>query len=836
MKTSCIPLSLLALFLSIQVALGAFTITTSPDGFIDVPEGGAAYFVINISKVDPTDPDPTLASIDWGDGTAEELFLNKGGPGKYSALGGHIYAEDGDYFITVKVDTDTFNLRAFVFDESPIVLPLDDVIMDANGTVTIPSAAFFDPGLQDDFTFQVFWTGGTPKDIPFDLPGQQSSPLTHTYPTLQEQIVTVKISESGAGVSHSVQFTVFPPITLTSGNTDGTFDFDWKGGRPPYDIVASPAMKPGNFSLALRTPDTFASFPADSKQAYFQVYSDPSLPPLTIDTQVDLIQDPVTTGSVINVTIEVRDLLSNQLVAPPSITALAGVAQDDPQNIPLVSNQLGIFTGTISTDLAGSASVSVEIKEFNIVSIEPFFIPADPVARLDHVKADWAFPDGQDTFTVLVSAEDVTGNPVGPALADFSVGVDPLVQHTLEYNACGQAVFKFTTTVPGRYPVSITENNSGLTINEQVRFPVVAADPLHSPQSVDPSDDIQISVPYSFYIPAGWGFSTATLRFLVDAEMTTIAGFVGATDPDPTDGIDIVDVTVAAIGGGDFEVQVDLTRQANSTASRATIDLAFDTSLGSGALSPVTGVVQISSLVSDASNPLFGDSTVPINDDFATGWECDCLQKTFKVGCIIYIRTPPPAGEAQPTDEELCDAHDTVNKIFFKACITFDKTIAPFTLTGPEFNGPLDGNARNRVRRRMLAALEDADIDLGCCFVVGIIHQDLVGVKAATVAGNGPTGGIILIEDGFLDNGRSLAHECGHACENDPGTNDHNHPHGADNLMTPTDRGSTGTDISTTDPDGAGPKESQAEEFRSNPRFKDKIRNYYAWKIPDNLA
>jgi hypothetical protein len=708
--------------------------------------------------------------------------------------------------------------------------------MDADGTVTIPGAAFFDPGLQDDFTFQVFWTVDTPKDIPFDPLGQQGGPLTHTYPTLQEQVVTVKVSESGAGVSHSVQFTVFPPITLTSGNTDGTFNFDWKGGRPPYDIVASPALRPGNFSLVLRTPDSFARLPADLKQAYFRVYSDPSLPPLTIDTQVDLIQDPATTGSAINVTIEVRDLLSNQLVAPPSITALAGVAQDDPQNIPLVSNQLGIFTGTISTDLAGSASVSVEIIELNMVSIEPFFIPADPVVNLDHVKADWAFPDGQDTFTVLVSAEDVTGNPVGPALSDFSVGVDPLVQHTLEYNACGQAVFNFTTTVPGRYPVSITENNSGLTINEQVRFPVVAAEPLHSPQGVDPSDDIQISVPYAFYIPAGWGFSTATLRFLVDAEMMTIAGFVGAIDPDPTDGIDIVDVTVAAIGGGDFEVRVDLSREADSTASRATIDLAFDTSLGSGALSPATGVVQISSLVSDASNPLFGDSTVPINDDFATGWECVCIQKTFKVGCIIYIRTPPPAGETQPTDEEICDAHDTVNDIFFKACITFDKTIAPFSLAGPEFDGPLNAAAQRRVRRRMLAALEDAGIDLGCCFVVGIIQQDLVGSKANTVAGNGPTGGTILMEEQYLDNGRSLGHECGHASENDPGSNDHDHPHGTDNLMTPTDRGATGTDISTTDPDGAGPEESQAEEFRSNPRFKDKNRNFYVWKIPDNLA
>jgi hypothetical protein len=92
------------------------------------------------------------------------------------------------------------------------------------------------------------------------------------------------------------------------------------------------------------------------------------------------------------------------------------------------------------------------------------------------------------------------------------------------------------------------------------------------------------------------------------------------------------------------------------------------------------------------------------------------------------------------------------------------------------------------------------------------------------------------MEEQYLDNGRSLGHECGHASENDPGSNDHDHPHGTDNLMTPTDRGATGTDISTTDPDGAGPEESQAEEFRSNPRFKDKNRNFYVWKIPDNLA
>lgn len=839
MKTKLLSLSLLPFFLGVQISLGTggfFDITTNPAGFIELPEGGAAFVVININKSNPADPNPSFAFIDWGDGTIVNLSLNEPNPGQYASFGGHVYAQDGSYSITIQVDADSLPLTAFVFDEPPLVLPLNDVIMDADGGVTIPSAAFFDPGLQDNFNFQILWGDGPPENIPFNPLGQQGGPLTHTYPTLEQRTAIVNVFEFGAGAGHSAQFRVFPPLRLTNVDTAGTFNFDWQGGRPPYDIFASPTLQSSSFSHVLRTPDPFASFPAGLNKEFFRVVSDPTLPPLTIDTQINLIQNPAGPGTIIDTTIEVRNTLTNQLVDPPSISAFAGIAQDDPQNIPLISGGTGIFTGSISTDLAGSATVSVEIVELKLVSVEPFHIDADPVFNLDHVKDDWAFPDGQDEFTILVSADDVTGNPVGPLLSNFTVIVDPLVQHTLDYNECGQAVFSFTSTVPGRYPVSITENNSGITINDQVRFPVVAAEPLDAPQGLDPGENTPIVVPYSFYIPPGWGFSTATLSFLVDAEMTTIAGFTGATDPDLTDGIDITGVNFLPIGGGDFEVQVDVLRQPTSTATRATIDLGFDTSLGSGAATPTTGVVQISNLVSDATNPLFGSSSVPINDSFASGWECDCLQKAFKVGCIIYIRTPPPAGMAQPTDKEICDAHNAVNKIFFKACIYFDKTIAPFSLIGPEFDGPMDADAQARVRRRMLAALKDAGIDVGCCFVVAIVHQDLVGSKANTVAGNGPVGGTILIENGFFGNGRSLAHECGHACENDPNTNDHAHPHGAGNLMTPTDRGATGNDISTTDPDGPGPMESQSEMFRSNPRFKDKTRTFYIWKIPDNLA
>ncbi|MDZ4784068.1 MAG: PKD domain-containing protein [Planctomycetia bacterium] len=119
-------------------------------------------------------------SIDWGDGSIDSAGAApdaNGSPGVSSSGffgGGHVYADNGNYTVTVTINDDdggmqqrTFNI--VVNNVAPVVtnLFLQDIGSDATGNL---NGEFADPGA-DSWTITIEWSDGQPNDVYQVLPG-----------------------------------------------------------------------------------------------------------------------------------------------------------------------------------------------------------------------------------------------------------------------------------------------------------------------------------------------------------------------------------------------------------------------------------------------------------------------------------------------------------------------------------------------------------------------------------------------------------------------------------------------------------------------------------------
>ncbi|MDD4268451.1 MAG: PKD domain-containing protein [Thermoguttaceae bacterium] len=169
---------------------------------------GAILSIIDLGTL--TDPGfgPTETftyTIDWGDGTPHDsggvTIDAPGSPGVPTAGsfdGSHVYADDGQYTVTVTVadddgGTDEQTFLVTVENVAPTLLELDDSEVDAMGRVTI-EGSFSDPGYdnplnplerpggsRETFTVIVDWGDGTISAIPANGPGIVSFSAEHRY-------------------------------------------------------------------------------------------------------------------------------------------------------------------------------------------------------------------------------------------------------------------------------------------------------------------------------------------------------------------------------------------------------------------------------------------------------------------------------------------------------------------------------------------------------------------------------------------------------------------------------------------------------------------------------
>jgi hypothetical protein len=165
-----------------------------------------------------TDPDTAAlaseygATIDWGDGTSSTVGTISGSAGSFTVSGGHTYAEEGSYTVTVAItDTDnaantaTVTSTATVADAaltSACAMPSLTTQAYAGKTATFTDAS--STGTLSDFTASINWgdsstsagtiTGG-PGIAPYTVSG------SHTYASTGYFTVTTTITDVGGSTS-----------------------------------------------------------------------------------------------------------------------------------------------------------------------------------------------------------------------------------------------------------------------------------------------------------------------------------------------------------------------------------------------------------------------------------------------------------------------------------------------------------------------------------------------------------------------------------------------------------------------------------------------------------
>lgn len=505
------------------------------------------------------------------------------------------------------------------------------------------------------------------------------------------------------------------------------------------------------------------------------------------------------------------------------VTALVGI--DDETPLELSTLRPGVFEATYSTVVAGAARFRVEVLDSGLYAdAASDFQPGIPVSMNAQV-ADPVFPDGVSTADVTVQPLDAEGNVAGPGFSEVVVATS--LEYELSISACGEYIYAFRSQKPGTFPVTFTELSTGLSETVELLFPVIGPrSPADNPFLVAPGDTAMFSIPIEFHLAPGWDFNHAQVAVRLDPDMVAIGTLSQVRDGDPTDCVEVASWAATPGEGGELEVTVQLLQNPPppipvpvkpsaeplpelcqpTTSSSFVLDL--ETNGGGEPDVPIEGNVTVTGFDSDAPHPFYGTTSVPIDADTTWGEECLCIKKDYWKGCIIYVRVILPDGQSQPTDMEICEQHDTTNEVFAQGCIFFEKNVTNIVLSDPEFLDEIDTDPEyDAVEQAALDALAAAGIDRGDCLI--IIHVGDLGPKGISLAGDpaaNPHAGITIVEDSYFGAGnRTAPHEVGHQLEGDPTTDDHAGT-SADNLMRPTDRGATGTNLT----------QDQIDEFRDS--------------------
>jgi DNA/RNA endonuclease G (NUC1) len=175
---------------NLQPPLAALTGTTT------LSEGGSASFDASAS----VDPNGSIVSHAWnfGDGSTGE-----------GANVTHVYAQDGEYTVTVTITdddglTDTASLTVVVSNVAPVLAAIADATLAAGDAYTV-SGTFSDPGA-DAWTATVDWGDGSSPSQAI-VTGHEFS-LVHVYETGGTYSVTVSLADDDATASGAHTVTV----------------------------------------------------------------------------------------------------------------------------------------------------------------------------------------------------------------------------------------------------------------------------------------------------------------------------------------------------------------------------------------------------------------------------------------------------------------------------------------------------------------------------------------------------------------------------------------------------------------------------------------------------
>jgi len=154
-------------------------------------------------------PDPQSAAIDWGD----ESMLQDGTIADGTVSASHVYADNGEYRVTVQVMDGELGLVETIFNvvvenvAPTLELEGQTVTDDQGRLVSLPLATFHDFGTADTHTATIDWGDGivtygqvTVTEPPFGLPGAAGTITgNHIYAADGNFTVTVTLSDDDGG-------------------------------------------------------------------------------------------------------------------------------------------------------------------------------------------------------------------------------------------------------------------------------------------------------------------------------------------------------------------------------------------------------------------------------------------------------------------------------------------------------------------------------------------------------------------------------------------------------------------------------------------------------------
>ena len=198
--------------------------------------------------IDPDRADSHTATVDWGDGSPVQNATIIAGVGAGAIGGTHVYADDGNYTVTVSVTdnndgsaSQSFNV--LVKNVPPVLVTATDqtliegqlLDLSASGGAP-PLGLFVDPGLLDTHTATVNWGDGSATENATVIAGMGAGALggSHTYADNGVYIVSVTVTDDDGGTS------------------TGTFNVTVKNVAPFVDLTGPTSVdegSPNNWNL-----------------------------------------------------------------------------------------------------------------------------------------------------------------------------------------------------------------------------------------------------------------------------------------------------------------------------------------------------------------------------------------------------------------------------------------------------------------------------------------------------------------------------------------------------------------------------------------------------------
>jgi hypothetical protein len=223
------------------------------DPDIEAVEGDVVSRAVGFTDGNPADTH--TATIDWGDGTEEDIDLVENG-----ALGtggaAHLYPDDGVFGVSVEVcdgddACDQAASTVTVTNAAPVVDATGGPVTGVTARRSVPmeiSAGFTDAGVEDTHTATIDWDDGAgPVTVPVDQDaGSGALEATHAYETPGDYEVEVCVTDDeGAAGCDTVALSAAgqvpgPPLDVSAIGGDGDARVRWD---PPLDDGGSPLLQ-----------------------------------------------------------------------------------------------------------------------------------------------------------------------------------------------------------------------------------------------------------------------------------------------------------------------------------------------------------------------------------------------------------------------------------------------------------------------------------------------------------------------------------------------------------------------------------------------------------------